>query len=64
MTAWLRYEKDFAGRYCPVVYHDEKPKPRDGASAAVHVPADLLSVDGSPILGRLKAMFPAPVEEE
>lgn len=63
MSAWLRYERDFAGRWRPVVYHMEKPAARDGATAAIEVPADCLSTDGSPMFGRLQAKFPAPKGE-
>lgn len=69
MRAWFRYEKDFAGRYCPVVIHDDaKPTiPKhdaDRITGAVAVPDDCLSSDGSPMFGRLQARFPAPREVE
>lgn len=64
MSEWFRYERDFASRWCPVVFHDGKPKPSDRATAAIEVPADCLASDGSPMFGRLQAIFPPPPEEE
>lgn len=66
MIAWFRYERDFSGRWCPVVIWDEEKPivPKDqGATPAVPVSSDCLSSDGSPMFGRLQAMFPTPREE-
>lgn len=64
MSAWFRYERHF-GRWCPVVYHDEKPRVPKGEedmfTGAVEVPDDCLSTSGEPMFGRLQAKFPAPV---
>jgi hypothetical protein len=67
MTAYFRYERNH-GRWCPVVYHDEKPKVPKGEeerfTSAVAVPTDCLDSSGDPMFGRLQAIFPAPVEKE
>lgn len=66
MNAWFRYERDFSCRWCPVViWDDDKPSvPKDGgATPAVSVPPGCLASDGSPMFGRLQAMFPLPREE-
>lgn len=68
-VAWFRYERNFASRWCPVVlYNDSRPTiPKhdaDRITAAVAVPADCLASDGSPMFGRLQAIFPAPVNVE
>lgn len=64
MTAWFRYERDFARRWCPVVIYAGKPVSKEGASPAFEVPHDCLSPDGSPLFGKLKARFPAPENDE
>lgn len=63
-AAWFRYERT-NGRYCPVVIYGEKPRvpkgEEDRITVSVPVPDDCLGPDGTPIFGRLKAKFPAPV---
>lgn len=67
MTMWFCYERDFARRWCSVVYHGDRP----GKSVTGHdrertivreVPTCALRDDGSPNLDALQLMFPAPVE--
>ncbi|HEU4986882.1 MAG TPA: hypothetical protein VFT89_07435 [Rhizobiaceae bacterium] len=57
---FLAYERDFSGRWCPVVYAD-KPKATDSRSAPIEVPADCI-VNGEVVWGKLQARFPAPKE--
>lgn len=68
MSAWFRYERDFAQRFCPVVIYGDEPRiPRgeeDRYTKAVAVPVDCLSTDGSPMFGRLQAIYPAPAPKE
>lgn len=67
MSAWFRYERHL-GRWCPVVYHDGRPRAPKGEeelfSVAVEVPADCLDTRGEPMLGRLQARFPPPLPSE
>lgn len=65
MKAWFRYERDFAQRWCPVVlYDDARParKPFDDGRVTdmIEVPASCLASDGSPMFGRLQAIYPPP----
>jgi len=66
MTSYFCYEKDFSGRYSPVVYHNSKPtKTVNGSeperSTFYEIPAELMGSDGqSPEFGKLMIMFPAP----
>ncbi|PZO78460.1 MAG: hypothetical protein DI629_12245 [Mesorhizobium amorphae] len=60
------YERDFAMRWCPVVYHDEKPTKMQGRAsdrtAFQTVPAECLDMNGEPMFGALQRAFPAPRE--
>lgn len=62
---WFLYERDFARRWVPVVYHGDKPNPRKDGSAtgAIEVPPDCIGPDGQPMFGRLQAKFPPPKEQ-
>lgn len=65
---FFAYEKDFAGRYCPVVYYNEKPSKRmEGEpvrSAVYDVPPECIGGDGEPMFSRLVKRFPPPQEKE
>jgi hypothetical protein len=58
VTAFFTYERDFALRWIPVVYHDAPPRVRQGT--VWPVPADCLDEDGSPRFGALQARFAPP----
>lgn len=62
---WYVYEKDFAGRWCQVVYHGDKPgKKMEGTperSPIYEVPEDCI-VNGEPQFGMLRARFAPPQE--
>lgn len=59
MISFFTYERDFARRWTPVVYHDDKPK----SATPVHsVPSDCLDMDGSPRFAELQRRFPEPVD--
>lgn len=63
MTAFFTYERDFARRWCPVVYYGDKPANADGAPAWT-IPDNMIDEDGSPRFGALKRAFPAPVDPD
>lgn len=65
MTMWFRYERDFARRWVPVVYHDDKPKQTDveRQTVAIEVSPGCIR-GGEPMFGQLVLMFPAPREVE
>lgn len=68
MSAWFRYERDFANRWRPAVLYGKKPvipmHDLGRFTAAVEVPGEFLSEDGSPMFGKLTTRFPAPKDED
>lgn len=59
--AYFTYERDFAGRWQPVVYHRDKPRNADSAPVWP-VPTGMMDDDGSPHFGALRDAFPAPID--
>ncbi len=69
---YFGYEQDFAGRWCPVVYH-HKPRVKNGhldganglgpaVSGFIEVPKDFISQDGPVLIDGLVAKYPPPAE--
>jgi hypothetical protein len=62
--AWFRYEGSQAGAWVPVVIYGRKPThdQREGyrITGAEAVPPEGLAADGSPMFGKLQALFPPP----
>lgn len=67
-SMFFAYERDFAVRWCPVVYWDEKPSKRmegEKERSPIHaVPPECIGEDGEPMFSRLMARFPPPQEKE
>jgi hypothetical protein len=70
MTHWFCYERS-VGRWAPVVYHGQKPRPEKVAegdepsrTTLIPVPADCLDTSGDPMFGRLQERFPPPAPKE
>lgn len=65
---FFAYEMNFGGKWCPVVYHGDKPSKKmegEPSRSAVHeVPSDCIDEFGNPIFGKLQRMFPPPQEKE
>jgi hypothetical protein len=66
-TAWFRWEANLAGNWCPVVIYDKQrpavPRHEEHRmSGAFPVPPEGLGADGSPMFGKLTALFPNPDE--
>lgn len=62
LTMYFCYEKDFAERWSPVVYHEEKPRKGENSltverSSIWEVPLDCINVNGDPMFGRLMERF-------
>lgn len=68
MSAWFCYERDFGGRWCPVVHHMQQPKAKKDEEHRLAgpwaVPDDCVGQDGHPMLGALQRRFPVPKQRE
>lgn len=66
--AWFVYEKSMSGIWGPAVIYGDQPKrlrhEEHMMTNPIEVPLDCLSSDGSPMFGRLQAIYPPPQERE
>lgn len=64
--AFYGYERNFANRWCPVVYYDFVPPPSCNGhsyeqSDFIAVPNNCID-NGEPLFGKLKQLHPVPEE--
>lgn len=65
--AWFIWEKSISGIWGPAVVYGDRPKTRKHEEHMMtsprKVPDECLTADGSPMFGRLIALYPKPSDQ-